>query len=592
MSDKRKDPSTISTIRYTIKTMFELDKPYALLLIVSMITMSILPFLNANIVSHVVNLMVDGYETNAIVIRIMIILAAIVVLETLDAFVLWFRSNHYISLGHTIDVIVAKKTLSMRYEYAESPQVSELRMKANRAGSSLPVSAESTVELIANMIKTLACAAVFTMVNPFILIVVAGFTIINYLFSRRLQGKIYQNEQKEYPYRRKANHFLETMLDYVSGKEIRAFSASKLIKEKYADAETGVYQVQKDTQKIQLIDRVVGLVVVVVQQAAIYLLTGREYFAGRAAIGDVILYVNLIFVFSASFQGIFYKLLEINFRGRRLDDYRVYLALDEEEADRETNEIDDSSVTIEFEHVWFHYPGSEEYILKDVCFKFDNNRNYAIVGENGSGKTTLIKLMMRFYLPTRGRILVNGIDYTTIHREKYYKLFTTVFQDFNLLAFSVAENIDFSMKEQKDATGVKEVLARQGILNRVEEHPNGIDTYVSQEYSSDGVNFSGGERQKIAIARADYKQAPVFILDEPTSALDPLAEKKLYDTMNSIIDNKMMIIISHRLQSVMLCDEIIYLKYGEIVETGSHKELIRNGRNYSKMFELQAHWYE
>lgn len=591
MRDKSKDPGAVSTIRYTIKTMFELDKPYALLLIVSMITMSILPFLNANIVSHVVNLMVDGYETNAIVIHMMIILAAIVALETLDAFVLWFRSNHYIRLGHTIDVIVAKKTLSMRYEYAESPQVSELRMKANRAGSSLPVSAESTVELIANMIKTLACAAVFTMVNPFILIVVAGFTIINYFFSRHLQKKIYQNEQREYPYRRKADHFLETMLDYVSGKDIRAFSASRLIKEKYAEAETGVYQVQKDTQRIQLADRVVGLVVVVVQQAAIYLLTGREYFAGRAAIGDVILFVNLIFVFSSSFQGIFYKLLEIDFRGRRLDDYRVYLALDEE-ADCETNEIDDSSVTIEFEHVWFQYPGSEEYILRDVCFQFDNNRKYAIVGENGSGKTTFIKLMMRFYLPTKGRILVNGIDYTTINREKYYKLFTTVFQDFNLLAFSVAENIDFSTNEQKDVTGVKEVLARQGILNRVEEHPNGIDTCVSQEYVSDGVNFSGGERQKIAIARADYKQAPVFILDEPTSALDPLAEKKLYDNMNSIIDNKMMIIISHRLQSVMLCDEIIYLKHGEIVETGSHKEMIRNGRDYSKMFELQAHWYE
>lgn len=591
MRDKRKDPGAISTIRYTTKTMFELDKPYAMLLIVSMITMSILPFLNANIVSHVVNLMVDGYETNAIVIHIMIILAAIVALETLDAFVLWFRSNHYIRLGHTIDVIVAKKTLSMRYEYAESPQVSELRMKANRAGSSLPVSAESTVELIANMIKTLACAAVFTMVNPFILIVVAGFTIINYFFSRHLQKKIYQNEQREYPYRRKADHFLETMLDYVSGKDIRAFSASRLIKEKYAEAETGVYQVQKDTQRIQLADRVVGLVVVGVQQAAIYLLTGREYFAGRAAIGDVILFVNLIFVFSSSFQGIFYKLLEIDFRGRRLDDYRVYLALDEE-ADCETNEIDDSSVTIEFEHVWFQYPGSEEYILRDVCFQFDNNRKYAIVGENGSGKTTFIKLMMRFYLPTKGRILVNGVDYTTINREKYYRLFTTVFQDFNLLAFSVAENIDFSTNQQKDVTGIKEVLARQGILNRVEEHPNGIDTCVSQEYVSDGVNFSGGERQKIAIARADYKQAPVFILDEPTSALDPLAEKKLYDNMNSIIDNKMMIIISHRLQSVMLCDEIIYLKHGEIVETGSHKEMIKNGRDYSKMFELQAHWYE
>ncbi len=592
MSKKRKDPSAFETIIYTIKTMFKLDRPYAFLLIVSMVTMSILPFLNANIVSHVVNLMVDGYKTNEIVVHILVILLAIAILETLDAFVLWYRSNHYISLGHTIDVIVAKKTLSMRYEFAESPGVSELRMKANKAGSSLPVSAESTVELIANLIKTITCATVFTMVNPLILLVVAGFTILNYFLSRRLQGKMYQYEQEEYPFRRKAEHFLDTMLDYVAGKDIRAFSASKLIKEKYADAETGVYKVQKSSQKVQFLDRMIGLIVVVIQQAAIYLLTGREYFAGRAAIGDVILYVNLIFVFSSSFQGIFYKLLEINYRGRRLDDFKFYLSLEEEEIEKETGKVDGSSVSIEFDHVWFKYPNCEDYILKDISFKFDKNHKYAIVGENGSGKSTFIKLMMRFYLPTKGRILVNGVDYTTINRDDYYKLFTTVFQDFNLLAFSVAENIDFSCNADKDVNGINEVLSRQGILESIDKHPDGINTCVSQEYMAEGVNFSGGERQKIAIARADYKKAPVFILDEPTSALDPLAEKKLYDNLNTIIDNNLLIIISHRLQSVMLCDEIIYLKNGEIVEAGSHEELLKNKKDYSKMFELQAHWYE
>jgi len=152
--------------------------------------------------------------------------------------------------------------------------------------------------------------------------------------------------------------------------------------------------------------------------------------------------------------------------------------------------------------------------------------------------------------------------------------------------------IDFAEDEKKDTERLYNVLERQGILDKITSLTNGIDSYISQEYSPEGINFSGGERQKLAIARADFKEAPIFILDEPTSALDPIAEKKLYDNMNALIDDSLMIIISHRLQSVSMCDYIIFIKNGEMTEFGSHDELMNNGKDYSSMYQLQAHWYE
>ncbi len=592
MNRNSQEESSISTIIFTIKTMFNMDKLYLLLLFISMITMSILPFMNANLVSYIVNLAVAGNNNNLVVKRIILVVCIIVALESIDAFVLWFRSNHYIGLGHKFDVIVARKTLSMRYEYTESPKISDLRLRARKAGSDVPVAAEAAVELGANIVKTIGCAVVFTMFNPWILVMVVMFTIINYACSRYFQHTIYENEKKEYPYRRKSEHFLITMLDYIAGKEIRVFSAANIIKDKYSEAEESVYKIQKDIQGIRLKDRLVGLIIVVIQLVTIYFMTGLEFYNGNAQIGDVILYINLILVFSSSFQGIFYRILDINFRGKRLKDFKAYMELDVEDVAREKVVIDTSAVKIEFDHVWFKYPGSNDYILKDLTFTLDNQKKYAIVGQNGSGKTTLIKLLMRFYLPAKGRILINGIDYEKINTEQLYSLFTAVFQDFKLLAYSIAENIDFTVNGERNDEKIEQVLKRQGMIDRVRELKAGIDTCISQEFSPEGENFSGGERQKLAIARADYKDAKVFVLDEPASALDPIAEKKLYDNLNKIIDNKMIIIISHRLQSVMLCDKILYLKNGEITESGTHDELMRIKKDYSAMFEVQSHWYE
>lgn len=589
---KNKCGKTFSIMAYCIKTMFIMDRRYLFLLMTSMVIASVIPFINANLVREVINLAMVSYHANRAVWAAFIMLGILTVLQSLDVYVMWYRSNHYISMGHRFDIMVAQKTLDMMYEKAENPQTAELRMRAAKGCSSVPRIAESITDFGANIIKMISSAAIFTMFNPIILLVVIPFAAFNYFVSDYFQKKYYENERKGYKPQRKIDYFLSTILDYVAGKEIRVFSAAEFMKDKYCEQEKELYDIQKNTQKCVLVDKIIGVVIVVIQLIILYLLVGREYFNGNALIGDSILYINLVLVFSGAFSGLFGSFISVGWQGERLKDFRAYMEIENENKLVEVEHLELVLQTIEFDHVWFKYAGNDDYTLKDIHLKIESGKKLAIVGENGSGKTTLIKLLMRFYLPTKGRILVNGIDYRTIKQEDYYKMFSTVFQDFNLLAFSIKENIDFSLEESKNQEGIVRILKKLDMLEKIEKLPKGLDTHITQEYSPDGVNFSGGERQKLAIARADYKDAPILILDEPTSALDPIAEKKLYDELYRIMGDKTMIMISHRLQSTAICDYILFMKSGKVVEEGAHNKLMNLGGDYSNMFTLQANWYQ
>lgn len=589
---KNKCGKTFSVMAYCIKTMFIMDKRYLFLLMASLLIASAIPFINANLLREVINLAAAGDNTNRAVWAACIMLGILTILQSLDVYVMWYRSNHYISMGHQFDIMVAQKTLDMRYEKAENPQISELRMRAAKGCSAVPRIAESITDFGANIIKMISSVVIFTMFNPIILLIVVPFAALNYFVSNYFQKKYFENERMGYKPQRKINYFLSTMLDYVAGKEIRVFSAVEFMKEKYCEQEKELYEIQKSTQKYTLLDRMIGVGIVGIQLFVLYLLVGREYFNGNVLIGDITLYINLVLVFSGAFSGLFGSFISAGWQGERLKDFREYMDIENENKLVEVERIEPVLKTIEFQHVWFKYTGSDNYTLKDISLTIECGKKIAIVGENGSGKTTLIKLLMRFYLPTKGRILVNGIDYQTINQDDYYKMFSTVFQDFNLMAFSIKENIDFSLENIKNEENMVQILKKLDMFDKIEKLPRGLDTHITQEYSPDGVNFSGGERQKLAIARANYKNAPILILDEPTSALDPIAEKKLYDELYHTIEDKTMIMISHRLQSTAICDYILFLKNGKIEEEGSHNKLMTLGGDYSKMFELQANWYQ
>lgn len=248
----------------------------------------------------------------------------------------------------------------------------------------------------------------------------------------------------------------------------------------------------------------------------------------------------------------------------------------------------DGEYELAFENVSFHYPGKQELVLKDVNCKLRIRGKLAVVGRNGAGKTTFIKLLCRLYEPTQGRITLNGVDIRKYDEEEYRRLFGVVFQDFRLFAFPVWENITAGFAPEEDR--IRQALRQADAGELIEKMPQGLDTFLYKNIE-DGAEISGGEAQKLALARALYKDAPVVILDEPTAALDPRAEAEIYARFNKMVEGRTSIYISHRMSSCRFCDDIIVFEDGRIVERGSHEELFDAGGSYAGMWKAQAKYY-
>ena len=250
----------------------------------------------------------------------------------------------------------------------------------------------------------------------------------------------------------------------------------------------------------------------------------------------------------------------------------------------------DRKYEVEFRNVSFKYPGSENYALRNVNMKFEIGKRLAVVGMNGSGKTTFIKLLCRLYDPTEGEILLNGIDIRKYNYAEYMNIFSVVFQDFKLFSLTLGENV--ASGSNIDREKVIDCLNKAGFGGRLAEMPNGIDTYLYTDYEKDGVNVSGGEAQKIAIARALYKDSPFIILDEPTAALDPIAEAEIYGKFDEIAGDKTAIYISHRLSSCKFCDEIAVFHEGAVIQQGTHASLVADeSEKYYELWHAQAQYY-
>lgn len=248
----------------------------------------------------------------------------------------------------------------------------------------------------------------------------------------------------------------------------------------------------------------------------------------------------------------------------------------------------DGEYEIEFKDVSFHYPGSGEMILKHINCKLTMKNKLALVGRNGAGKTTFIKLLCRLYEPTEGSITLNGVDVRKYKEEEYRELFSVVFQDFKLFAFPVWSNL--AAGYERDEEKLRDCLERAGAAEFVRELPSGMDTLLYHKRDG-GVEISGGEAQKLALARALYKDAPFMVLDEPTAALDPISEAQIYAGFNEMVKEKTSIYISHRMSSCRFCDDIIVFDQGRIIERGSHEELLANQGRYAEMWNAQAKYY-
>lgn len=285
------------------------------------------------------------------------------------------------------------------------------------------------------------------------------------------------------------------------------------------------------------------------------------------------------------------NLLSIGDNSLYVEDYISFLSKKNEQIDDDNiiKSIDFDDINFEFKNVSFAYPGNSEYVLKNLNFTISKNQKIALVGFNGAGKTTIIKLLMRFYKVTEGEILLNGINIEKFDLNAYRNIFSSVFQDFQIYAYSVAQNV--AMGDKYNGNLIDESLRKAGIFKRISALKDKIETNISKEFVQEGEVFSGGENQMLALARAFYKDSPIVILDEPSSFLDPYAEKMIFDKMIESTKNKLTVFVSHRLSSAILADKIIYIENGEILEQGNHSELMKNKARYYEIFKIQASSY-
>lgn len=324
----------------------------------------------------------------------------------------------------------------------------------------------------------------------------------------------------------------------------------------------------------------------------VYLLIGLRSLAGMYGIGSVVQYVGAVTSLVENLAVFIIECGGLMAKSQYLVQFYDYLDLPDEryKGSLTTEKRSDNEYEIEFHKVSFKYPGTDTYALKELSLKFQVGQRLAVVGMNGSGKTTMIKLLCRLYDPTEGQITLNGINIKKYDYREYMGIFSVVFQDFKLFSYTLGQNVTASA--DMDRARAEGCLKKAGFNGRLENLPRGLDTFLYKGFDEGGVDVSGGEAQKIALARALYKDAPFIVLDEPTAALDPIAEYEVYSKFNEIVGNKTAIYISHRLSSCRFCDDIAVFHEGKLIQQGSHEQLIADEEGkYFELWGAQAQYY-
>ena len=383
--------------------------------------------------------------------------------------------------------------------------------------------------------------------------------------------------------------FIDIFGDYKTGKEIRLYKEQNLIShiatdKILTDGEKTLKQISMRTAKSSSIVAIMGAMVAF----GVYVFIGVKGNFGLFEIGSLVMYCG---AFMLIVNGVMQIANTLGKLAEILPLARVYFEIIEKKETKKygAKEFDDDKFEIEFKNVSFKYPASDTYALKNVNLKIENGEHLAVVGRNGSGKTTFIKLMCRLYDVTDGEILINGVNIKEYSKESITKLYSVVFQDFKIFSIPLKDNI--CANEEYDGNRLYACLDNSSIAHRVEHLPDRENTYLYKDIDKNGVEISGGEAQKLALARALYKDSPVVILDEPTAALDPVAENEIYSRFNSFVQGKTAIYISHRLSSCVFCTRIAVFDKAHLVETGTHQELLNADGKYSELWNAQAKYY-
>ena len=583
----------LKIVLYVYKLAHRLCKSYLPLVISSSFVTAIQPLINLMMLKFIIDELTGAQRIPYFIGLVGIAMSANFILNVLQNILKTWVAIKDNDLMNGFDLMIGEKVMSLDFEMVEDPEILDLKERAlfpvHNQGVFQSV-IEQAMTLVSQVITMIGLIAILTTLNPLLIIFLFVMAAITTLINKKTQKVMYDFYQLLIPVNRKFGYYAKVTTDFSYGKDIRLYEMDKLLIDRIAEYNETSLSVF--TKLYVVLGRYLGYneLVLQLQMVLVYVYMAYKVVTKSIGFGDFTMYASAATQFGQCLSIVGSTYMEMSQMCRYLESYLEFDALKSTRSNGKRTLDSSLTPTLEFRGVSFKYPKSDAYALKDVNITIKAGEKLSIVGLNGAGKTTFIKLLTRLYEPTEGGIYLNGINILEYDLKSYLELMSVVFQDFKLLAFSVKENIVFD--EEVDDDSVISILKEAGFEQDLNKLPKGIHTPIYKTFEEDGIEFSGGQSQKIAIARAIYKDSPLVILDEPTSALDPIAEYEIYRRFNKLVGDKTTIYISHRLSSCLFCDQIAVFKDGRMVEYGTHQDLIhQNDGLYQEMYQAQAQYY-
>jgi len=600
------------TIISTFKEMHKLEKNIIPSSIFIAIIMAAMPFVNIWFTSKIIDLLTYNSEISTLILNIGIALTINLTLFFLNNYIGDIQFIHKTLMYNNELKNIAEKLYKIEYSKLESSKFKELIHKHSEAQERV-YSAFTTfalmirdfvfgmVTIILSIILILPLFKVgFTATgNTFfekpiflfsVIIAVIIMAIMILLIALKMNKNQFELENKYAVLNKIFYYFLNMFSDYKTGKEIRLYKEQTIINDTATSKliDDGETILRKASLKSARSSSIVAILASIVG-FGVYLFIGIKGLLGLFSVGSLVLYCG-------SFMQIVKGVMKMTWTFGQTEkiiplvNYYFQILNTSDEMTYGTKELDFTDhFDIEFKNVSFKYPESNTYSLKNINIKINSGEHYAIVGKNGSGKTTFIKLLCRLYDISEGEILINDINIKEYSKDSLNKLYSVVFQDYKIFSITAAQNIAASNNYKKSK--LYDSFKKADIKDRILKMDNQENTYLYKDLEENGVEISGGEAQKLALARALYKDAPIVILDEPTASMDPIAESSMYSKFNSFVENKTAIYISHRLSSCAFCDNIAVFDNAEIIERGTHDDLLKLNGKYAELWKAQAEYY-